>query len=101
MYCSHLVQGISGMYLLISLCDMCDSMTGVCKVDQGWYSYFGPKFFPKKSQPNFQCAVACCDMLQNPHQQAPKSGAAAWCSMLQQLVLAGETGSNQMAMWLK
>ena len=32
---------------------------------QGWDSYFGPKSPPPpKSRPNFQCAAACCGMLQ-------------------------------------
>ena len=43
-------------------------------------------FPPKKSQTTCQCAAACCGMLQNPHQQAPKTGAAACCGMLQLLV---------------
>ena len=38
------------------------------------------------SEPNFQCAAACCGMLQNPYLQATKSGAAACCGMLQPLV---------------
>ena len=43
-----------------------------------WNSYILVRYFPpKKSQPNFQCAAACCGMLQNPHQQAPKIGAHA------------------------
>ena len=29
-------------------------------------------FFPTRSQPNFQCAAACCGMHQNAHKQTPK-----------------------------
>jgi hypothetical protein len=41
------------------------------------------------SKPNFQCAVACRGMLQNPHQQATKSDAAAYCGMLRNASAVG------------
>ena len=46
------------------------------------------------SEPNFQCAAACCGMLQNSHQQATKSGAAACRGMLQPLVPAEVSQPN-------
>ena len=49
-------------------------------------------FFPKKPNPIFSVpwhAVGCCGMFQNPHQQAPKQGAAACCSMLRHASTVG------------
>ena len=40
-------------------------------------------------------AAACCGMLQNPHEQAPESGAAACCGMLQLLVPARHKNSTE------
>ena len=76
MYRSHSVRKISGMYLLISLCD---SMTGVCKALKAlrhsmafcvlaWFLivFSGRNCQPCLQRRKFQCAPACCGMLQPP-----------------------------------